>query len=356
MDRDPGKGQEGYPLNIETIAAAPALLGETAEVAPGILWHRQPLPFKLDHINLWLLEDGDGWCAVDTGIDLSECRAAWGELAGRLFGGRPLRRMIVTHFHPDHLGLAGWLRQRFGTELWMTLGEWATGRMLALDTDGACMPDFRRFYGAAGFDAKAMAVMETRGNPYPERVHPIPAAYRRLNDGDEVPVGGRTWRVIVGRGHSPEHAALYCAEAGVLISGDQVLPRISPNISVWPQEPEADPLRLFLDSLSSFRTLPGDTLVLPSHDRPFRGLSTRLEQLARHHDARLAETLEACAEPRTAVDILRRLFRRDLDDHQLFFAIGESLAHLHFLMGEGQVERLRRADAPDLYRRCSPAI
>lgn len=329
--------------------AVPAL-GETVEVAPGVLWHRLPLPFKLDHINLWLLEDGDGWCAVDTGIDRPEARAGWEALEGRVLRGKPLTRMVVTHFHPDHVGLAGWLRERHGAELWMTLGEWATGRMLALDSGGACMPDFRRFYGAAGFDAGAMAVVEARGNPFPEKVHPIPASFRRINDGESLSIGGRDWRAIVGRGHSPEHAALFSAEAGVLISGDQVLPRISPNVSVWPQEPEADPLRLFLDSLPTFAPLPQDVLVLPSHDKPFRGLHARLEQLAHHHDARLAETLEACAEPKTAVDILRRLFRRELDDHQLFFAIGESLAHLHFLVGRGAVERIRKDGKADLYR------
>lgn len=333
-----------------SFADAPAP-GEAIAVAPGVHWLRFPLPFKLDHVNLWLLEDGDGWCVVDTGIDRPESRAAWEAVAERLFKGLPLTRLIVTHFHPDHLGLAGWLRKRFGAELWMTLGEWALGRMLALDTGGDFMPDFRRFYGAAGFDAEAMAVVEARGNPYAPKVHPIPASYRRLSDGDEVAIGGKGWRVMVGHGHSPEHASLWCEALGLLISGDQILPRISPNISVWPQEPEADPLRLYLDSLPRFRPLPAETLVLPSHDRPFRGLHARLDQLEHHHDARLAETLEACAEPRAAVDILKRLFDRPLDDHQLFFAIGESLAHLHFLVGEGKLERRRATGNPDLYHR-----
>lgn len=319
--------------------AGPPGPGSTIEVAPGVLWVRMPLPFKLDHINLWLLEDGEGWCVVDTGIDLPEARAAWEVILGGALGGRSVTRLIVTHFHPDHIGLAGWLAERTGAELWMTLGEWTTGRMLSLDRDRASLPEFRRFYRAAGFDAALMEKVDARGNPYPERITPIPGAYHRIRDGEELAIGANTWRVMVGGGHSPEHAALWCRDLGILISGDQILPRISPNISVWPQQPEADPLAEFLDSLAPFRDLPAETLVLPSHDAPFTGLCPRIEQLAHHHDARLAETLELCAQPQTALEVLRNLFTRSLDDHQLFFAIGESLAHLHYLVGQGRLER-----------------
>lgn len=319
--------------------------GEARSVADGVHWVRLPLPFKLDHVNVWLLDDGDGWTLVDTGIDLPEARSA---LEG-VFQGRPLKRIIATHFHPDHIGLAGWLRDTTAAMLWMTAGEWATGRMLALDRHGEGMGDFRTFYRAAGFDAAQMALMERRGNPYPERITPIPGAYRRLLDGETVAIGDREWRVIVGMGHSPEHAALYCQALGVLISGDQVLPRISPNVSVWPQQPEANPLRLFLDSLGAFAPLPPETLVLPSHDGPFTGLHERLEALGHHHDERLEATIEACARPVTAVQVLETLFRRNLDDHQLFFAIGESLAHLHFLEGEGKVVCTRSEEGVDTW-------
>lgn len=325
--------------------------GHIREVAPGVHWLRMPLPFKLDHINLWLLEDGDGWTVIDTGIARDEVKAAWEEIIARHFGRRPLKRVIVTHFHPDHMGLVGWLTGRFGVGLWASSGEWAFARMLSLDSDEAFKDTFHHFYHAAGFDDGLLEAVSERGNPYAARVSPIPVSYRRLRDGEAVDIGGRSWRVIVGAGHSPEHVCLFSDQLGVLISGDQILPRISPNVSVWPQEPEADPLALFLDSLDLFRPLPAGTLVLPSHDWPFVGLHRRLDELAHHHDGRLDETLAACAEPRTGVDVLERLFDRDLDRHQLFFAIGESLAHLHFLEGRGRIERSRRPDGVDLFTR-----
>jgi glyoxylase-like metal-dependent hydrolase (beta-lactamase superfamily II) len=325
--------------------------GELWEVAPGVHWLRMPLPFQLNHINLWLLEDGDGWTIVDTGIARDEVKVAWERIFADHFDGRPLKQLVVTHFHPDHMGLAGWLVDRFAVEMWTPLSEWAFGRVLAVEADEASLAEFRRFYKAAGFDEGMLGLVEERKFSYRRRVSPIPPAFRRIRDGDTLEIGGRSWRVIVGMGHSPEHACLYCESAGILISGDQILPRISPNISVWPQEPEANPLRLYLDSIPRFRSLPADTLVLPSHDQPFTGLHGRLDGLAHHHDGRLAETLEICNEPCTGVDVLRRLFTRKLDTHQLFFAVGESLAHLHFLAGEGLVHRTAGADGTHAFHR-----
>ncbi len=323
--------------------------GEVREFAPGVHWLRMPLPFKLNHINLWLLEDGDDWTIVDTGIRRDEVKQAWERIFATRCADRPVKRIVVTHFHPDHLGLAGWLVRRCGVELWTPLGEWAFGRMLSLDGGEHARESFHRFYRTAGFDDSMLRLVNERAQAYKSQVTPVPAAIRRIRDGDEIDVNGRSWRVIVGAGHSPEHACLYCETLGVLISGDQVLPRISPNISVWPQEPEANPLKLYLGSLPRFQALPSDTLVLPSHDRPFVGLHRRLDQLAHHHNGRLADTLEACTEPRTGVEVLNALFHRELDSHQLFFAIGESLAHLHALMDEGLVVRRRRADGAALF-------
>lgn len=329
--------------------------GEIREVRPGVLWVRMPLPFKLDHINLWLLEEEDGWTVVDTGIACEETKAAWERIFATRCAGKPLRRMIVTHFHPDHVGLAGWMAERFGAELWMPLTEWAIARVLGAGHSSATEEGYRRFYAGAGFSPDLMDLVAARSGNYATRVSPIPFALRRIVDGEVIPIGGRDWRVMVGGGHSYEHASLYCEELGVLIAGDQVLPQITPNVSVWPSEPEGDPLRTFLDSLETFRRLPADTLVLPGHRRPFVGLHDRLDVMAGHHEARLAQTLESCAVPRTGLEVLRVLFARALDDHQVFFAIGESLAHLHFLVGQGRLERHCRDDGVFLFQRPAAA-
>jgi len=329
--------------------------GEIREAAPGVFWVRMPLPFRLDHINLWLIEEDDGWTVIDTGIACDETKAAWERIVAGRLGGKPLRRMIVTHFHPDHVGLAGWMAERFGAALWMPFAEWAFARVLGAGSGAAAEEGYRRFYRAAGFGPDLMALVGARSGNYATRVSPIPFAVRRIEDGEIVVIGGRDWRVIVGGGHSHEHASLYCAELGVLIAGDQILPQISPNVSVWPSEPEADPLRHFLDALEKFRGLPADTLVLPGHRRPFTGLPGRLDALARHHDERLARTWAACAVPRTGLDVLNVLFEQALDGHQVFFAIGESLAHLHFLIGRGRMRRTRRADGVELFERAGDA-
>lgn len=334
-------------------------LGETWEVAPGVRWLRMPLPFKLDHINLWMLEDGDGWTLVDTGINTEETRDAWDRVFENTLGGRPVKRVIVTHFHPDHVGLAGWLTDRFKVPLWMPYTEWATGRMLSFETGQTAGPVSHAFYKAAGFTGDRLAQVERRVGRYGGNISPIPAAIRRIAHGDEFTVGDHSWRVIEGNGHSPEHACLYCADLGVLISGDQILPKISPNVSVWPQEPEADPLARFLNSLERFKGLPADTLVLPSHNWPFRGLLDRLDDLAAHHVERLDAAQAACAARddvggATAVDVLEHLFKREMDTHQMFFAIGESLAHLHHLMTQGRVRRF--IDAAGVYRYQAAAV
>lgn len=323
------------------------------EVAPGVHWLRMPLPFALDHINLWVLDDGDGWTLVDTGINREEVRAAWEVLFAGPLKGRPVKRVIVTHFHPDHMGLAGWLCEKFAVPLWTTGTEWAIARKLYDDSGPEHAARARSFYAAAGFDAALMAEVDKRQNPYPKRISVVPETFHKIADGDVIDVGGRDWRVIIGTGHSPEHACLYAQDAKVLISGDQILPKITPNVSVWPQFPEMNPLNLFLESLNKFRGLDPETLVLPSHNWPFKGLHKRLDQLAHHHDERLDDVVRACAEPLNATQVLGHLFKRELDSHQLFFAIGESLAHLHYLMGEGRIVRETGADGVDLFRAAS---
>lgn len=333
---------------------APAL-GDTIEVAPGVHWLRMPLPFKLDHINLWLLEDndenGDGWTIIDTGINLDEVRDAWkGILASRVSSTRPLKRVVVTHFHPDHFGLAGWLTKTSGVPLWMPREEWAQARILSFETNANSRDVFSRFYHASGFDENMLVKAKARPGRYSKLISPVPASFIRITDGQEIVINGRKWLSIIGAGHSPEHACLYSAELDVLISGDQVLPKITPNISVWPQEPEANPLALFLGSLEKLRGLGPRTLVLPSHKIPFRGLDNRIDELQEHHYERLDDVMNICSKPVNGVEVMRQLFQRELDTHQMFFAVGEALAHLHYLIGQGKILRYYDSNGMHVYQ------
>jgi glyoxylase-like metal-dependent hydrolase (beta-lactamase superfamily II) len=318
--------------------------GTMATVAPGIHWARMPLPFALDHINLWVLEDEDGWTLIDSGIALDGVRDCWERLFAGALAGRPVRRLIVTHFHPDHLGLGQWLAQRHGVEVWMTLGEYLTAHAVANQTAGHAVPDMVAQFERHGLDAGRRAALAARGNAYRKVVPALPEHYRRMFDGEEIRIGARTWRVAVGYGHSPEHAALHCEEAGVLVSGDMVLPRISTNIPVFAANPLGNPLQLYLDSLTRYARLGRDTLVLPSHGLPFHGLQTRVEQLHAHHRERCAALIAATGEPRSAGELLATLFPRELDTHQVMFAMGEAIAHLNYLEHAGATRRIECED------------
>ncbi|SMF30003.1 Glyoxylase, beta-lactamase superfamily II [Tistlia consotensis] len=333
-----------YPFETKPAAA------ELKEVAPGVHWLRMPLPFALDHINLWLLEDGDSWTLVDCGLATDETRALWRRIFEERLGGRPIGRVLVTHYHPDHVGLAGWLTEHWGVELWMPRTEWLTARALSRSRDDEVEP-WLSYYRRAGCEPAFLDEVGLRGAVYARRVSPVPDRYRRLADGQELAIGGRSWRVVIGRGHAPEHALLLCQELGLLISGDQVLPKISPNVSVWPYEPEENPLADFLATLERLRELDPGLLVLPSHNVPFRGLHERLAELAQHHDERLDLLEAACAEPQTALQLARVLFRRPLDSHQMGFAIGETIAHLRFLERRGLLVRDQDTDGVERYRR-----
>lgn len=339
----------------DAVIAAPVDIpaeGRTLEVAPGVRWLRMPLPMAgLDHINLWLLEDNDGWTIVDSGLGTRRIMELWEHIFAHELGGRPVTRLICTHFHPDHLGQAGWIVERTGAELVMTLGEWTFGRMLWLDAPAEVPAQVVDFYRAAGFNSELLETLRRRGyGNFRKGVREVPRSFRRISDGDSLAIGGRRWSVRVGRGHAPEHACLYCPELGVLISGDQILPKISPHIGVYPNEPDADPLRQYLASLDRFRDLPADTLVLPSHKEPFIGPGPRLDGLAAHHRARLDRLTGVLAEPCTAAEIMPSLFRRELTGDSIFLAIAETLSHLNYLMNEGQVARERGGDGADRYR------
>ena len=335
--------------------AAPASLarpadGEALEVAPGVLWVRLPLPFALDHVNVWLLADGDGWTLVDTGHDDGPTRAGWDRVARDVLGRRPIRRVISTHHHPDHLGLSAWIGRRWRAELWTTRTEWLYGRAFSLRGLRETRVVNREYSERAGLPAERLEAVVECCRSYPDSVAVSPS-FRRIRAGEEIVVGGVRWRVVVGGGHAPEHACLLAPERNLFISGDQVLPHITPNVSIWPHEPEEDPLRDFLRTLEELRAIPGDPLVLPSHGRPFVGLSGRCDELALHHRARLEAVLAACDRPCTAFEVMQVLFDRPLDPHQTTFAIGEACAHLNHLAAEGRVERERRGHGPDRWVR-----
>lgn len=314
--------------------------GGVLQVADGVYWLRMPLPFALDHINLWLLRDGDGWVIVDSGFGIPATKKLWEQVFADHLGARPVKRIIVTHLHPDHLGLAAWLGDRFAVQVWMTQAEFFLARIAWAAQGGDPMERLASLYRRHGLDNARVAMIADRAGSYRLGVPNLPATFRQIVGDDELTIDGRTWRVIIGRGHSPEHAALYCESLRIMISGDMVLPKITTNVSVAAFDPDGNPLQMFLDSLQRFTSLSEDTLVLPSHGSVFYGLHPRLQQLNEHHAERFAIVLEACKQPRSAQELLGYLFQREYDAHQLSFAMGETIAHLNFLMHARQLQRL----------------
>ena len=323
--------------------------GTTMRVAEGIAWLRMPLPFALSHINLWLLADTGGCTIVDTGVANDESRKIWENALDE--AAQPLRRVIVTHLHPDHSGCAGWLSRQFDAGLWMTREEYLLCRVLTADTGRDAPMAGVDFYRAAGFPETALDRYQKMFGMFGKFVASLPESYTRLRDGDHIEIGKRQWEVIVGRGHSPEHACLACHRDGILISGDQLLPTISSNVSVFPTEPAADPLAEWLASLKELKArVADDTLVLPAHGRPFRGAHLRLDQLLAEHEAGLQTLTEHCRTPRRAVDVFDALFNGPIRDNNLIMATGESIAHLNYLRNRSIVTRERDADGVHWYQ------
>jgi len=333
-------------------------IGKTLEVAAGVRWVRMRLPFALDHINLWLLRDEldgrDGWTIVDCGITSDETRTAWEQVFANELGGLPVLRVIVTHMHPDHIGLAHWLTERWNCRLWISATDFNAARLASASTTGLGGSSAALFMQSHGLtDPESIEKIKARTNYYASMVPKVPERFRRILDADAIPIGlaaaKNDWECIVGYGHAPEHMSLYCKNLGILISGDMILPRISTNVSVIDLEPEGNPLPLYLASIERMRALPEDTLVLPSHGRPFRRLHTRIDQLESHHESHFAELMRACADkPHSAADALPVLFKRQLDLHQTTFAMGESIAHLNALWMAGRLNRTLGEDG--IYR------
>ena len=315
--------------------------GSATEIADGVFWLRFSLPMKgLNHINLWALKDGDGWVIVDTGIGNRESKAIWKKHFAELMGGRPVNRVICTHLHPDHTGLAGWICKTFGAPLLMTRGEYFLCRLMAADTGQVAPPAGVKYYKKAGFTASQIELYKARFGGFGKAITPLPHSYDRLVAGETGKINGREWQVIIGSGHSPEHACLYCPELNICLTGDQLLPNISSNVSVWPTEPEGNPLEDWISSCKHLKaSLPEDVLIGPAHGLPFRGAHRRLDKLVEHHEKALNRLLEHCKTPRRATEVYSVLFRREITDNNRIMAVGESVAHLNCLKARGLISR-----------------
>ncbi|WP_377768732.1 MBL fold metallo-hydrolase [Paracoccus aurantiacus] len=313
--------------------------GNATEIAPGVLWMRLPLPMKLDHVNVYALDDGDAWTLIDTGFDSGKGRAIWQMLLDGPLGGKPVRRVIATHHHPDHLGLAGWFMER-GAEFWTTRTAWLTARMLVLDFQPAPVPEAIAFWRAAGMPADLLAARATeRPFNFADMVHPFPPGFTRLTEGQIVDIGGRRWLVAMGNGHAPEHATFWSLDDDLVIGGDQLLPGISPNLGVYPTEPGADPVGEWLESCARFADMAEDRhLVLPGHKLPFTGLPLRLSQMNENHLSALGRMEELLKQaPQTAVGCFPALFRRPIGPGEFGLALVEAVAHLNYLSIRGRI-------------------
>ncbi len=327
--------------------SAPPELGKVIEVAPGILWARIPLPFRLNHVNVYAIEDRDGWAIIDTGLDYADARSAWDALLAGPLAGRRLTRVIVTHFHPDHIGLAGWLCARFNVPMLTTQTAYLGCLNVALRPGNLHAEPYRGFYLTNGFDVQTMEKISTEGHDYMWKVAPLPPTFSRVVAGDVLDIGGRSFAVLTAEGHAAEQLMLHCASEKLFFPADEVLAKITPNVSVWPVDPDGDPLGLYLRSLDAIKqTIPEDLLVVPGHQLPFYGLHKRCDELALHHEMRCSLIAEACRKgPRTAAELVPVLFHHiQLDAHQMGFAFSEVMAHVNYMLRSGELERTTMQD------------
>ncbi len=322
--------------------------GKVIEVADGVFWMRHLMPdMGLDHINVWILRDGDGWVIVDTCINTKSAQADWQQVFEEFMQGRPVTRVIGTHMHPDHIGLAGWIVNRFDAAFMMSRTDYFLCRIMSADTGLKAPPEGVRFYQRAGFSEESLHVYKDRFGSFGSYIFPLPQSFTRIQQGDEIKIGEHMWRVEMGSGHTPEHACLFCEALNVLISGDQILPRISSNISLFPTEPDANPLQDWIDSCARLRDVfPENVLVLPAHNEPFIGIKKRLQALIDGHENGLARLRDVCATPQRAVDkdVFSVLFKRPIDRNNYFMATGESLAHMMCLVHRGEVSQTLKDD------------
>ncbi len=340
------------PSKLTFPIPVPPAPGSVTDVAPGISWLRLPLPYRLDHVNIYLIENDGGWTALDSGLGTDDCKHAWlAALAGPLRG-QNLKSLIVSHFHPDHVGLAGWLCEQYGLELTMPRPEYLHTLLLQFAPADYGEAVFRPFYQRHGLSAEATEIVLSRGHEYLKRTTGVPASYHRIKQGDTLTVGARDFQVLTGGGHALEQAMLYRPSEKLFLAADQVIARISPNVSVHPMEPGLDALGIYLTSLRAIKaSVAPDVLVLPGHGLPFHGLHDRVDELIAHHSARCGDIVAGCKDaPLSVAELVPVLFTRPLDAHQTGFAFGEVLAHVNHMLGLGEVRLETDAGGVDRYR------
>ena len=312
--------------------------GELIEVGPGIFWVRMPLPISLNHINLWMLEEQDGWTLVDTGMATEDTKALWEEIFSTHLNSKPVKQVIVTHMHFDHLGLAGWLVEKWGATLCMSRTEYLSSRVIINEIKSDPPEATVAFFRAAGVEESILDEFKVRFNNRSDFVSPLPSHYKRLTDNQVLQIGSLQWTVIIAEGHSPEHICLHCKSLNIMIAGDQILPRISPNISVRPDEPRANPLHNFLRSCESLKNrLNKDVLILPSHGDPFYGVHLRLQDMINEHKKGLQDLLEFCSQPRSVAEVFPILFKSKINIGNMVIAVGEAVANLNYLVSSKEL-------------------
>ena len=347
MDRQPTSSPTlSFPF------AEPPPPGTLTEVTPGLRWMRLPLPYRLNHVNIYLIEDGGGWAVLDTGLGTDDCRAGWEAVLSGPLAGQTLTRMIVSHYHPDHVGLAGWLGRRFHLPLSMPRPEYLYSLALQYAPGDLGADMHRPFFHRHGLSADITELVLSRGHEYLHRTTGVPTTYHRLKHGDVLAIGARRFQVFTGGGHALEQAMLYCPEDRLFLAADQVIARISPNVSVHAMEPDLDALGIYLRSLRALReAVPPDVLVLPGHGLPFHGLHTRIDELIAHHGERCGLIARACRDRALSVaELLPFVFDRALDEHQTGFAFGEVLAHVNYMLAEAALTAVTDAEGIDRYR------
>lgn len=331
---------------ITLIDAEPPQSAQLIEVVSGIYWLRMPLPMALNHINLYLIDEGDAWTLLDTGMKTEETQAIWHQLFAQFFNDKPLKQVVVTHMHPDHVGLAGWLCEYWRCPMYMTQIDYFAVR--AYTANNIVTWQSEAFYRCCGLGDDYIEFMHKRSS-FSQIVSPMPGAFKQLKDNQLIMLGKRQWRIIVGGGHSFAHASFYNEEEGLLLAGDQIIARISSNVGVTATEPDASPLHDWYQSLERLKTLSPNTLVMPAHNKPFYGMHERADEIMQHHEHQLNVVLHECQTPKRVVDLLKPMFGRDIGFYEMSLAIGEAKAHLHMLLDRNSMQKIS-TDGVDWYR------